>query len=162
MKMETKTSELTGSALNWAVVKAQGGCALTDPAQLHAHLESLGEDELWNTLCAYTPGGIDASTMDAREMIAYGLKNWQFPPYSTDWLRTGPIIERECITTTPYGDCSVVPKNAEYWQAVLFLTDESVIQCGPTPLIAAMRAYVASKLGDEVDVPEELCQQQCS
>ena len=27
---------------------------------------------------------------------------------------------------------------------------------GPTPLIAAMRRYVASKLGDEVDVPEEL------
>ena len=27
---------------------------------------------------------------------------------------------------------------------------------GPTPLIAAMRCYVASKLGDEVDVPEEL------
>lgn len=27
---------------------------------------------------------------------------------------------------------------------------------GPTPLIAAMRCYVASKLGDEVEVPEEL------
>lgn len=27
---------------------------------------------------------------------------------------------------------------------------------GPTPLIAAMRCYVASKLGDEVDIPEEL------
>lgn len=27
---------------------------------------------------------------------------------------------------------------------------------GPTPLIAAMRCYVASKLGDVVDVPEEL------
>lgn len=27
---------------------------------------------------------------------------------------------------------------------------------GPTPLIAAMRGHVASKLGDEVEVPEEL------
>ena len=27
---------------------------------------------------------------------------------------------------------------------------------GPTPLIAAMRCYVASKLGDEVNVPEDL------
>ena len=27
---------------------------------------------------------------------------------------------------------------------------------GPTPLIAAMRCFVASRLGDEVDVPEEL------
>jgi hypothetical protein len=27
---------------------------------------------------------------------------------------------------------------------------------GPTPLIAAMRCYVQSKLGDEVEAPEEL------
>jgi hypothetical protein len=27
---------------------------------------------------------------------------------------------------------------------------------GPTPLVAAMRCYVASQLGDEVDVPDEL------
>jgi hypothetical protein len=27
---------------------------------------------------------------------------------------------------------------------------------GHTPLIAAMRCYVASKLGEEIDVPEEL------
>jgi len=29
---------------------------------------------------------------------------------------------------------------------------------GPTPLIAAMRCYVASKLGDEVEIPQELAQ----
>ena len=27
---------------------------------------------------------------------------------------------------------------------------------GPTPLIAAMRCYVASKLGDEIEIPTEL------
>jgi hypothetical protein len=27
---------------------------------------------------------------------------------------------------------------------------------GPTPLIAAMRCYVASKMGDEIELPEEL------
>ena len=27
---------------------------------------------------------------------------------------------------------------------------------GPTPLIAAMRCYVISKLGEEVEVPDEL------
>ncbi len=30
------------------------------------------------------------------------------------------------------------------------------INHGPTPLIAAMRCYVASKLGDEIEIPEEL------
>jgi len=34
--------------------------------------------------------------------------------------------------------------------------DDAFEQDGPTPLIAAMRCYVASKLGEEVDVPEEL------
>jgi hypothetical protein len=27
---------------------------------------------------------------------------------------------------------------------------------GPTPLIAAMRCYVASKMGDEIELPEEV------
>jgi len=30
---------------------------------------------------------------------------------------------------------------------------KAVFESGPTPLIAAMRCYVASKFGDEVDVP---------
>jgi hypothetical protein len=30
------------------------------------------------------------------------------------------------------------------------------MQYGDTPLIAAMRCYVASKLGDEVEIPKEL------
>ena len=71
---------------------------------------------------------------------------------STDWAHGGPIIEREKISLTPrdYG-----------WDALyhdrLFEEDGSdFFMRGPTPLIAAMRCYVASKLGDEVDVPEEL------
>jgi hypothetical protein len=31
-----------------------------------------------------------------------------------------------------------------------------IIKTGPTPLIAAMRAYVTDKLGDKVEIPEEL------
>ena len=30
------------------------------------------------------------------------------------------------------------------------------LEHGPNPLIAVMRCYVASKLGDEVNIPEEL------
>lgn len=65
------------------------------------------------------------------------------PP--TNWSQGGPIIEREktAIRFVPW--------------------DTWVAECkgytgeGTTPLIAAMRCYVASKLGDEVEVPEELC-----
>lgn len=42
-----------------------------------AHLEGLNDDDLWNALCAGTPGGIDASTMSREEMIEYGIANWK-------------------------------------------------------------------------------------
>ena len=67
------------------------------------------------------------------------------PEYSTDWSRGGPIIERERIRLDPRG----------LWCAA-HDTHEWTESTGPTPLIAAMRCYVASKLGDEVEVPEEL------
>lgn len=61
-----------------------------------------------------------------------------------NWSQGGPIIEREKITAEWTG---------ENWMAYIRHDDEFF---GPTPLIAAMRCYVANKLGDEVDVPEEL------
>jgi hypothetical protein len=68
--------------------------------------------------------------------------------YSADWAWGGPIIERERISPTycqPTAD----------WQAAYHI-GRSYLQTGPTPLIAAMRCYVASKLGDEVEVPKEV------
>jgi hypothetical protein len=67
-------------------------------------------------------------------------------PYtpSNDWTRVGPIIEREKITLEWTG---------EDWVAYIKHDDEFF---GPTPLIAAMRCYVASKLGQNVDIPKEL------
>ena len=70
------------------------------------------------------------------------------PHYSTDWSQGGPIIEREKIT--PYAPVPGDPN----WSA--FYAQTPGTSYGPTPLIAAMRCYVASKLGDEVDVPKEL------
>jgi len=59
---------------------------------------------------------------------------------STDWAQGGPIIEREGIALEKYRD---------YW--VANPTRDPTMH-GSTPLIAAMRCYVASKLGDEVEV----------
>lgn len=79
-------------------------------------------------------------------------------PYrpSADWAQGGPIIERECIATYASGACSVAPKNPDCWVAEILATEEMITQYGPTPLVSAMRCYVTSKLGDEVDVPDEL------
>jgi hypothetical protein len=66
---------------------------------------------------------------------------------STDWAQGGPIIEREKIDVF----CSGV-----VWDASTGDRHPNVVCAGKTPLEAAMRCYVASKLGDEVEIPEEL------
>jgi len=67
--------------------------------------------------------------------------------YSTDWAQGGPIIEREVICLLPHANGG--------WVATVHGV-AMPHKTGETPLIAAMRCYVASKLGDEVDIPEEL------
>jgi hypothetical protein len=73
--------------------------------------------------------------------------NQEFRP-STDWAQGGPIIQREELSRLKcYG--------TNQWEC-----NNGPIFCeGPTPLIAAMRCYVASKLGEEIDVPEALLNQ---
>lgn len=68
---------------------------------------------------------------------------------STNWAQGGPIIEREHIALNP---C----ESMDEWAADMTFRQGIETQYGPTPLIAAMRCYVASKLGDEVEIPEEL------
>ena len=76
------------------------------------------------------------------------------------WRLGGPIMEREGIDLY----CSV-PTNPEHedvawrgsWQACYRRCGVGTQRTfGPTALIAAMRAFVLFKLGDEVDVPKEL------
>ena len=73
---------------------------------------------------------------------ALGGKEWR---PSTDWAQGGPIIEREniCLRGIEGGF------HAWYHQ-------QPPKTFGPTMLIAAMRCFVASKLGEEVEVPDEL------
>ena len=67
---------------------------------------------------------------------------------STLWAQGGPIIEREQIDIMSRNKATRNDWIASRWAAPWYN--------GPTPLIAAMRCYVASKLGDEVEIPEEL------
>lgn len=67
---------------------------------------------------------------------------------STDWEDGGPIIEREQIA--PYHRDEDGSDNV--WHAVCPMPKGyEATEDGPTLLIAAMRAYVASKYGDEVE-----------
>lgn len=84
----------------------------------------------------------------------YTLSDNLYSP-SEEWAIGGPIIEREGIAIQPVR----LEGNVKGWQAVIDLDEGDFMvqeEYGPTPLIAAMRCYVASKLGDEVEVPDEL------
>ena len=91
--------------------------------------------------------GIDYMKDDVRFRGAYARK------YSTDWSQGGAIIEREKIDVMWCGD-----RWCAYTADAECTTGEvrQLVTEGATPLIAAMRGYVASKLGDEVELPEEL------
>ena len=64
---------------------------------------------------------------------------------TVNWAFGGPIIEREKISI-------ITTTNGHEWAAKAAHN----YNYGPTPLIAAMRCYVASKLGDTIDVPNGL------
>lgn len=82
------------------------------------------------------------------------LAGYAFHP-STNWAQGGPIIEREGMDLNPHGIDS--SNGRTHWRAAIQWLDESDFEAiGPTPLIAAMRCYVASKLGDEVEIPAEV------
>lgn len=72
--------------------------------------------------------------------------------YSTDWSWGGPIIERERIDLYFIGH-DAVDNGLPIWRA------EKLGEWGeegPTPLVAAMRCYVGSVMGNEMEVPDEL------
>jgi hypothetical protein len=79
---------------------------------------------------------------------------WGMWGWATDWAQGGPIIEREGISVICWSFHSMP------WKASIEGgTDAGIdlyVEYGDTPLIAAMRCYVASKLGDNINIPEEL------
>ena len=78
---------------------------------------------------------------------------------SSDWAQGGPIIEREKINVTLLDDSEPVIWAACYADPFGSRRRAGISlygKTGSTPLIAAMRCFVASRLGDEVDVPDEL------
>jgi len=124
--MKIKTSELTSSQLSFAV------CMIEMPRLVWG--ETIGLH--WASNQVVVPEMNDPEC---------------YSPF-TNWAQGGPIIEREWLDVTPWPNES---DEGMRWQC----TQHDSNNCtyfGPTPLIAAMRCYVASKLGDEVEVPDEL------
>ena len=131
--MKVKISELTGAALDWAVAKCEGrGIEFDDPRDPWLTRDGISDQPLHS----YTP--------------------------STDWAQSGPIIEREIFKlfrNVGGRFTAQIKKRVPYYSPTYDADigrDEVMSVSGETPLIAAMRCYVASKLGDEVELPTEL------
>jgi len=85
-----------------------------------------------------------------------GANPFWSPAYSQRWDAAGPIIERERIAIFVCGDgewtewaAEMRPGDADWIESDRWEADG----LGLTPLVAAMRAYVASKLGQEIELP---------
>lgn len=126
--MKHKVSEIEGALLDAAVAKAEGIPVRWDAA---------------HDFCVCYEGG-DST----------GLKERRGPLFNPSrvWAQGGPIIEREWIDVE--APCKNGDRNG-YWYAYIYKPETAEllhIASGPTPLIAAMRAFVASKLGEEVEL----------
>lgn len=121
--MKHKTSELTGALLDAAVAKAEG---------LPYELRQFTNES------------------DGSPVMVCTVFSQHYIP-STDWADGGPIIDREKVAVSP-------SSSKDQWEAGVIKSyghegpEAEQWMYGPTPLIAAMRAYVVSKLGDEVEL----------
>lgn len=139
-----KTSELTGVALDWAVAKALGF-----------------KDKQFHFVRGYHSTRKRHIITQVMVSLSFRQGSYDFSPHDS-WADGGPIIEREDLCTW----ISAEPEKGKWAAANRAWMDLPVDSeefhnlpdpwHGPTPLIAAMRCFVASKLGDEVELPEEL------
>ena len=147
-----KAAELTGHALNWAVAMAEGD---------KVYRPRLGRPSDWNKEAYLADGSDDRWVVRVENARVAHFVDWTYNP-SGDWMQGGPIIEREriAVTCTPDAWCAyahdglqdVVIHGVHAGKAYNWKHKQNA----ETPLIAAMRCYVASKLGDEVEIPAEL------
>lgn len=133
-----KVSEASGPVLDWLVATAEG-----HRISLSRNWYSAQDEESFSMKMSWKRD-------DAPDSVHWWAGQRYSP--STDWSQGGPIIERERIDC----DYKFYP---EGWEC---RNGRNAFARGPTPLIAAMRCFCTAKLGDHVDVPEELCQQQSS
>jgi len=136
--MKIKTSELSGAALDWAVAKCKGfDYDVVDGAVLTGDTVMIG--------------GGDFAGCHADEVYAP----------STNWAQGGPILdklfEEGFRIERVKGDCVLAANsNADSLPLNGIWETPYIDGMGPTVLIACMRAYVASKLGNEIEIPNEL------
>ena len=138
-----KTSELTGLALTWVLLR------LEHPDEYFCVIFNEGKKEIW----ADNDVGTSHPTLDRegnprfiRAFDGRWVSLFGNPVEALNWGFCGPIIEREIIELNY--------TNQAEWRAQCWTVVATAY--GPTPLIAAMRCYCCAKLGNEIEIPQEL------
>lgn len=163
-----KVKDLEGAALDWAVAQSEisAGNFTTKHGDFSAPLIQIHSADCFNgehgpavfypRKCDYSELGWEnhRRNPEAWPSHKYQSSSGAFKP-SSKWDWGGPIMERERIETSWNKDMNEWGANVCPWP--MQRANWGFIY-GPTMLIAGMRAFVASKLGDTVDVPQELCQ----
>ena len=128
--MEIKTHELEGAALDWAVANA------------------MGMD------CQVVGNSFDTSWLEDR---LDGSRSRIFGRYrpSTDWSQGGPLIDAHSISFATIGTGRRDENGKEPVVSIISGVDGGIGQAS-THLVAACRAIVFAKLGDCVEIPDEL------
>jgi len=152
-----KTAELEGAALDYWVARAEGyrfwleqrGDYRLAVKQKPGAREPYKSHQQWET---HKQRYIEITEFKQLEVGFFGEG---IPKFSTDWASGGPLIQREHIWLSDESD-EEDSGDAPVWIASMpphvdFNNGRDLVQEGPTPLIAAMRAFVASKFGDEVE-----------
>lgn len=136
--MKRKVAELEGALLDAAVALAEGW-----------RRGNWGLDGFRPDASGWTRPGKVAVGERTEDTEVYELEPW---PWSTDWNYGGPIIEREHITIAAVPAGEMAPLE---WMATLNYIEagcERTRMFDASPLVAAMRAYVASKFGEEIEL----------
>lgn len=124
------TESLMGTALDWAVAKCEKLNVIEDPMGFKKDAPECSQAGFWVW---------DETPPCTMQLIGI---NGQYSP-STNWSQAGPIIEKYNIAIAP------IP----YWTSWVSGDHQ---HRGQTALISAMKAYVASVLGEEIEVPENI------
>jgi len=154
--MKINVSEATVMQINYMVAKCEGYAVgvLTAEDVIDRQLSGAPEEEhkyikelfsgVKSCICFVSSDGYKSEvSSDLFSKTRNGKAQ-----FSTDWNQAGEIIERESIGTF---------KEAGHWVADFCQDCGTMIETsGPTAIIAAMRCYIATKLGNEVEVPDVL------
>lgn len=124
--MILKTDILSGTALDYAVAISSGATNFR-----------------FDTVATFW------LTLDGKDIaLSKGWSRQQSYYPSSNWAQGGLIIEREGI------DLFTVQRDLGIWSAETSHNQRFIQKNGSSALVAAMRCFVATRLGNEIDVPQ--------